>query len=117
MSYDLVLSLCSDHGKHLIFLFNVLQASAKKSKDFLPFLQRNRRMPAVVEYVLSGHRYKLFIPKETCSIAFSLSGVRCPGRDEPYSNEAIALMRRKIMQRDVEVIFPRRFIKLRIPHW
>ncbi|XP_059644882.1 ribonuclease TUDOR 1-like [Cornus florida] len=78
-------------------------ASAKKAKDFLPFIQRSRRMPAVVEYVLSGHRFKLFIPKETCSIAFSFSGVRCPGRDEPFSNEAIALMRRKIMQRDVEI--------------
>lgn len=62
-------------------------------------------MPAVVEYVLSGHRFKLLIPKETCSIAFSLSGVRCPGRNEPFSDEAIALMRRKIMQRDVEVLF------------
>lgn len=82
---------------------DLLSASAKKAKDFLPFLQRNRRMPAVVEYVLSGHRFKLFVPKETCSIAFSFSGVRCPGREEPYSNEAIALMRRKIMQRDVEI--------------
>lgn len=61
-------------------------------------------MTAVVEYVFSGHRFKLYIPKETCSIAFSISGVRCPGRDEPYSSEAIALMRRKIMQRDVEVV-------------
>ncbi|KAG9152434.1 hypothetical protein Leryth_015833 [Lithospermum erythrorhizon] len=77
--------------------------SSKKARDFLPFLQRNRRMPAVVEYVLSGHRFKLFVPKETCSIAFALSGVRCPGRDEPFSNEAISLMRRKIMQRDVEI--------------
>lgn len=82
---------------------DLLTASAKKAKDFLPFLQRNRRMMAVVEYVLSGHRFKLFVPKETCSIAFSFSGVRCPGRDEPYSNEAISLMRRKIMQRDVEI--------------
>lgn len=56
-----------------------------------------------MEYVLSGHRFKLLIPKETCSIAFSFSGVRCAGRDEPHSDEAIALMRRKIMQRDVEV--------------
>lgn len=80
-----------------------ITASAKKAKDFLPFLQRNRRMTAVVEYVFSGHRFKLYIPKETCSIAFSISGVRCPGRDEPYSSEAIALMRRKIMQRDVEI--------------
>ncbi|KAL8139970.1 hypothetical protein V2J09_005991 [Rumex salicifolius] len=77
--------------------------SAKKAKDFLPFLQRARRHQAVVEYVLSGHRFKLLIPKETCSIAFSLSGVRCPGRNEPYSEDAIAFMRRKILQRDVEV--------------
>ncbi|KAF3629235.1 hypothetical protein FXO38_06792 [Capsicum annuum] len=82
---------------------DLLTAASKKARDFLPFLQRNRRMSAVVEYVLSGHRFKLFIPKETCSIAFSISGVRCPGRDEPYSEEAIALMRRKIMQRDVEI--------------
>jgi staphylococcal nuclease domain-containing protein 1 len=78
-------------------------ANNKKARDFLPFLQRLRRVPAIVEYVFSGHRFKLYIPKETCSIAFSLSGVRCPGRDEPYSDEAISLMRRKIMQRDVEI--------------
>ncbi|KAM7273402.1 hypothetical protein ACFE04_028066 [Oxalis oulophora] len=78
-------------------------AASKKARDFLPFLQRLRCVPAVVEYVFSGHRFKLYIPKETCSIAFSLSGVRCPGREEPYSEEAIALMRRKIMQRDVEI--------------
>ncbi|ESQ31759.1 hypothetical protein EUTSA_v10003594mg [Eutrema salsugineum] len=78
-------------------------AAAKKAKDFLPSLHRSRRIPAVVEYVLSGHRFKLYIPKETCSIAFAFSGVRCPGRGEPYSEDAIALMRRKIMQRDVEI--------------
>lgn len=58
-----------------------------------------------MEYVLSGHRFKLLIPKVTCSLAFSFSGVRCPGRGENYSEEAIALMRRKIMQRDVEVTY------------
>ncbi|KAL0425189.1 UNVERIFIED_CONTAM: Ribonuclease TUDOR 1 [Sesamum radiatum] len=82
---------------------DLLAANAKKAKDFLPFLQRSRRMSAIVEYVLSGHRYKIDIPKATCSVAFSLSGVRCPGREEPYSDEAISFMRRKIMQRDVEI--------------
>ncbi|KAL4383252.1 hypothetical protein GQ457_15G007210 [Hibiscus cannabinus] len=82
---------------------DLTMAPAKKGRDFLHFLQ-NKRIPAVVEYVLSGHRFKLLIPKETCSIAFSFSGVRCPGRDEPYSDEAIAVMRRKIMQRDVEIL-------------
>lgn len=78
-------------------------AAAKKAKDFLPSLQRIRRIPAVVEYVLSGHRFKLYIPKLTCSVAFAFSGVRCPGRGEPFSDEAISVMRRRIMQRDVEV--------------
>ncbi|OVA17327.1 Tudor domain [Macleaya cordata] len=87
----------------VVHITDLLTASAKKAKDFLPFLQRSRRLPAIVEYVLSGHRFKLLIPKETCTIAFSFSGVRCPGRDEPYSDEAIALMRRKILQRDVEI--------------
>ncbi|KAG5019520.1 hypothetical protein JHK87_015375 [Glycine soja] len=87
----------------VMHITDLTTASAKKARDFLPFLHRSRRVPAVVEYVLSGHRFKLLIPKETCSIAFSFSGVRCPGRAEPYSDEAIALMRRKIMQRDVEI--------------
>ncbi|XP_068645597.1 ribonuclease TUDOR 1-like [Aristolochia californica] len=87
----------------VMHITDLLTASAKKAKDFLPFLQRSRKLPAIVEYVFSGHRFKLLIPKETCSIALSFSGVRCPGRDEPYSDEAIAFMRRKILQRDVEI--------------
>uniref|UniRef100_A0A2P2MH02 Ribonuclease n=2 Tax=Rhizophora mucronata TaxID=61149 RepID=A0A2P2MH02_RHIMU len=87
----------------VMHITDLTTASVKKARDFLPFLHRSRRISAIVEYVLSGHRFKLLIPKETCSIAFSFSGVRCPGRDEPYSDEAIALMRRKIMQRDVEI--------------
>ncbi|KAF9607540.1 hypothetical protein IFM89_036902 [Coptis chinensis] len=87
----------------VMHITDLLTASSKKTKDFLPFLQRSRRLPAIVEYVLSGHRFKLLIPKETCTVAFSFSGVRCPGRGEPYSDEAIAFMRRKILQRDVEV--------------
>ncbi|KAK7282156.1 hypothetical protein RIF29_10740 [Crotalaria pallida] len=86
-----------------IHINDLTTASAKKAKDFLPSLLRSGNLSAVVEYVLSGHRFKLYIPKETCSIAFAFSGVRCPGRGEPYSEEAIALMRRKIMQRDVNI--------------
>ncbi|THU53720.1 hypothetical protein C4D60_Mb10t17430 [Musa balbisiana] len=87
----------------VMHITDLTMASAKKARDFFPFLQRSRRHAAVVEYVLSGHRFKLLIPKETCTIAFSFSGVRCPGREEPFSDEAIALMRRKILQRDVEI--------------
>lgn len=82
-----------------------LQGTASKARNFLPFLQKSRRLPAIVDYVLSGHRFKILIPKETCAIAFSLSGVRCPARGDKYSEEAITFMRQKIMQRDVEVIY------------
>ncbi|OMO94844.1 hypothetical protein CCACVL1_05761 [Corchorus capsularis] len=80
---------------------DLTMSSAEKAKDFLPALQRRGRNPAVVDHVLSGHRFKLYIPRENCSIAFSFSGVI--SRDEPYSDEPIALMRRKIMQRNVEI--------------
>uniref|UniRef100_A0A0D3FVE8 Ribonuclease n=1 Tax=Oryza barthii TaxID=65489 RepID=A0A0D3FVE8_9ORYZ len=79
------------------------RAVPKKAKEFLHLLQRSRRHSAIVEYVFSGHRFKVTIPKETCTIAFALSGVRCPGRDEPYSDEAITMMRRRILQRNVEI--------------
>ncbi|KAI4383006.1 hypothetical protein MLD38_008892 [Melastoma candidum] len=95
--------LHSSKDPPVMHITDLVTASAKKARDFFPFLQRSRKIPAIVEYVFSGHRFKLLIPKETCSIAFAFSGIRCPGREEPYSEEAIALMRRKILQRDVEI--------------
>ncbi|CAI5460517.1 unnamed protein product [Closterium sp. Yama58-4] len=80
-----------------------LHGMANKARGFLPFLQRAKRMAAVVDYVLSGHRFKLIIPRESCAIAFALSGVRCPGKGEPFSEHAIAFMRRRIMQHEVEI--------------
>ncbi|KAF7833594.1 ribonuclease TUDOR 1-like [Senna tora] len=64
-------------------------ASAKKAKDFLPFLHRSRKIPAVVEYVLSRHRFKLLIPKETCSITFSFSGANALVRDVEIEVETV----------------------------
>lgn len=79
------------------------QQATHKARAFLPFLQKARKLPAVVDYVLSGHRFKLIVPREMCAIAFALSGVRCPGKGEPFSEEAIAFMRRRILQHDVEI--------------
>ncbi|KAL6193921.1 hypothetical protein ACLB2K_035005 [Fragaria x ananassa] len=87
----------------VVHMTDLTMATAYEAGDVLPSLQRTRRVSAVVEYVFSGHRFKLYIPKETCIIFFSLSGVRCPSRGEPYSDEAIAVMRRRLMQRDVEI--------------
>lgn len=51
-----------------------LHQDTQKAKQFLPFLQRAGRSEAVVEYVFSGSRLKLYLPKETCLITFLLAG-------------------------------------------
>lgn len=38
-------------------------AGLKHAKQYLPFLTRGR-VPAIVDFVMSGHRYKLYSPKE-----------------------------------------------------
>ncbi|GAX85627.1 hypothetical protein CEUSTIGMA_g13042.t1 [Chlamydomonas eustigma] len=89
--------------------------NANKAKQYLPFFQRSGKMQAVVEYVLSGHRLKLLIPKEGVCIVFAPSGIKTPSRAqpasggkpataaEPYAEDAIAFTREHCMQRDVEV--------------
>merc|ERR1712241_1375281 len=85
-----------------------------KSKQFLPFLQRAGRMQAVVEFIASASRYRLYIPRETCVITFLLSGVSCPRGDrtmpggvfqegDPFGNEATAFIKEQIMQKEVEI--------------
>jgi len=48
-----------------------------KAKQFLPFLQRAGKTEALVEFVASGSRLRLYIPKETCLITLLLSGSSC----------------------------------------
>jgi hypothetical protein len=43
---------------------NDISGNAGKAKQFLPFLQRAGKSVALVEFVMSGHRLKLTIPKE-----------------------------------------------------
>merc|ERR1712223_1689118 len=85
-----------------------------KSKQFLPFLQRAGRMQAVVEFIASASRYRLYIPREKCVITFLLSGISCPRGDrtmpggvftegEPFGNEATAFIKEQIMQKEVEI--------------
>ena len=62
-----------------------LPGTATRAKQHLSFLQRAGKTPAVCEYVLSGHRIKLYVPKEGVTIAFNPSGVRCPQRGQKAS--------------------------------
>jgi len=77
-----------------------------KAKSFLPFLKKGR-LSGVVEFVYSGARFKICIPKESCIINFTLTGVRAPQKrpdhTEPYAEEASEFSREKLHQHDVEL--------------
>ncbi|EQC42645.1 hypothetical protein SDRG_00373 [Saprolegnia diclina VS20] len=80
---------------------------AHKAKQYLPFLQREKTMRAVVEAVYAGNRFKVYVPKENCTVNFIVAGIKCPQpakptKDaEPYGEDARRLARRSVMQRNV----------------
>jgi len=92
-----------------------LSGDVGKSRQFLPFLQRAGRSAGVVEFVASGSRMRLFLPKETCLLTFLLAGISCPRMktknphgdiicdDEPMGTEAYNFSKELVMQREVEV--------------
>uniref|UniRef100_F6SAJ8 Staphylococcal nuclease domain-containing protein n=1 Tax=Xenopus tropicalis TaxID=8364 RepID=F6SAJ8_XENTR len=103
------------HSKKEVPIHRVADISGdtQKAKQFLPFLQRAGRSEAVVEYVFSGSRLKLYMPKETCLITFLLAGIECPRgsrnmpsgvqEGEPFSEEATLFTKELVLQREVEV--------------
>ncbi|XP_006146927.1 staphylococcal nuclease domain-containing protein 1 [Tupaia chinensis] len=103
------------HSKKEVPIHRVADISGdtQKAKQFLPFLQRAGRSEAIVEYVFSGSRLKLYLPKETCLITFLLAGIECPRgarnlpglvqEGEPFSEEAMLFTKELVLQREVEV--------------
>jgi staphylococcal nuclease domain-containing protein 1 len=88
----------------------------QKAKQFLPFLQRAGKTTGIVEFVASGSRLRIYIPKETCLITFLLSGIQCPratrkdnatgaviNAGDPFGDAAMLFTKENVMQRDVEV--------------
>uniref|UniRef100_A0AAQ4S1P2 Staphylococcal nuclease domain-containing protein 1 n=1 Tax=Gasterosteus aculeatus aculeatus TaxID=481459 RepID=A0AAQ4S1P2_GASAC len=101
------------HSKKEVPIHRVADISGEtqKAKQFLPFLQRAGRSEAVVEYVFSGSRLKLYMPKETCLITFLLAGIECPRSSrnlpggtqvaEPFSDEAMMFTKELVLQREI----------------
>lgn len=89
--------------------------SSRVKHQYLPSWQRALRTEAVVEFVASGSRFRMFIPKESCLVTFLLAGISCPrssrpgmeGKDptpgEPYGDDAYNFVRERILQRDVSI--------------
>ncbi|XP_055606182.1 staphylococcal nuclease domain-containing protein 1 [Uranotaenia lowii] len=83
--------------------------------QYLPSWQRALRTEAVVEFVASGSRFRIFCPKDSCLVTFLLAGISCPRSSrpavgnapaqegEPYGDEALSFSKERILQRDVSV--------------
>jgi len=104
------------HGKEVPVHHVVdLSGDAAKAKQFLPYLQRAGKITALVEYVASGSRLRLFVPRDTRLITFLLGGITCPraGRPagpggppvegEPFGEEALAFTKDLSHQKEVEI--------------
>lgn len=106
--------------KEYIFL-KIADASsdANKAKQFLPSLQRLGRIDALVEFVASASRFRLYLAKESCFLTFLLTGIDCPRLGRPaigsgaeqkpatsadeFGEEAFQFIKDKVMQHDVKI--------------
>ncbi|KAJ5381356.1 uncharacterized protein N7496_003784 [Penicillium cataractarum] len=84
--------------------------SVQKAKLEVGILQRSKRIPAVVDFVKSGSRFTVLVPRENAKLTLVLSGIRAPrsargpnDAGEPFGQEAHELAVRRCMQRDVEI--------------
>lgn len=82
----------------------------QKAKIQSSVLQRQKRVPAIVDFVKSGSRFTVLIPRENAKLTFVLSGIRAPRsarnpneKAEPFGQEAHDFANRRCMQRDVEI--------------
>lgn len=86
-----------------------ISESGARATTFINGFKRQGKVSAVVDYVASGSRFKLFLPKDNQSLTLVLNGIRAPRtarnpseRSEPFGQEAADFATRRYMQRDVE---------------
>ncbi|KAJ5223643.1 hypothetical protein N7468_008185 [Penicillium chermesinum] len=84
--------------------------NVQKAKLEVGVLQRSKRIPAVVDFVKSGSRFTVLVPRENAKLTLVLSGIRAPRSargpgeaGEPFGQEAHDLANRRCLQRDVEI--------------
>ncbi|KIX10150.1 uncharacterized protein Z518_01231 [Rhinocladiella mackenziei CBS 650.93] len=84
--------------------------SLQKAKMEASVLQRQKKVPAVVDFVRAGSRFVVLVPRENAKLTFVLSGIRTPkparqpgDTAEPFGQEAYDFANRRCLQRDVEI--------------
>lgn len=103
------------HAKKDIPTQRIFEIDATKAKQYLPSFQRAQRVDAIVEFVASGSRLRLFIPKHHCLCTFLLGGITCPraarpatstipaSEADPFGDEALAFTKDHCLQHEVQI--------------
>ncbi|PSR73928.1 hypothetical protein PHLCEN_2v10286, partial [Hermanssonia centrifuga] len=86
-----------------------ISESSNRATPFVNGFKRQGRIPAIVDYVAAGSRFKILIPKDNQVLTLVLGGIRAPRtarnpseKSEPYGAEASEFAVRRYMQRDCE---------------
>ncbi|KAI5464084.1 hypothetical protein BGZ63DRAFT_401063 [Mariannaea sp. PMI_226] len=87
-----------------------LSENTQKAKIMLATLQRQKKVPAIVDFCKAGSRFTILIPRENVKLTMVLGGIRAPRAPrpdgeggEPFGKEALELANRRCNQRDCEV--------------
>ncbi|KAI0173772.1 tudor domain-containing protein [Pestalotiopsis sp. NC0098] len=84
--------------------------SVQRAKIQASTLQRQKKIPGIVDFCKSGSRFTVLIPREGVKITLVLAGIRAPraprlpqDNGEPFGQEALELANRRCNQRDCEI--------------
>ncbi|TFK53941.1 hypothetical protein OE88DRAFT_1710997 [Heliocybe sulcata] len=87
-----------------------ISETSSRATPFINGFKRQGRIPAVVDYVAAGSRFKILLPKDNQVLTLVLGGIRAPRtarnaseKSEPFGQEAAEYATRRYMQRDVEI--------------
>ena len=70
------------YSKSLPPKIQIQELDTKTAKATFPLL-KGKRLDATVDYVFSGSRLKVNIPKENCVATFLIGGIECPRTERP----------------------------------
>ncbi|KAK0250750.1 hypothetical protein LTR91_014438 [Friedmanniomyces endolithicus] len=84
--------------------------SLEKAKRQLTLLSRQKKVPAIVDYVKGASRFTVLVPRDNAKLTFVLGGIRAPrsargptDTAEPLGKEAHDFANKRLQQRDVEI--------------
>lgn len=77
--------------------------SVQKARIQLSTLARQRKIPGVVDYVKTGSRFTILVPREGVKLTLVLAGIKAPRQGQPFSQEGMDLATKRCNQRDCEI--------------